>query len=82
MIDVVGTQKVEKHLYSNYLKKAREYLEGMKDELTNKRWNLAVLAGIHCTISACDALTIFFLGKKHKGIKHADAAKVLASRGA
>lgn len=79
MIDVVGTQKVEKHLYSNYLKKAREYLEGMKDELTNKRWNLAVLAGIHCTISACDALTIFFLGKKHKGIKHADAAKVLAS---
>lgn len=76
---MVGTQKVEKHLYSNYLKKAREYLEGMKDELTNKRWNLAVLAGIHCTISACDALTIFFLGKKHKGIKHADAAKVLAS---
>ena len=79
MIDVVEAQKVEKHLYSNYLKKAREYLEGMKDELANRRWNLAVLAGVHCTISACDALTIFFLGKKHKGIKHADAAKLLAS---
>ena len=75
---MVETQKVEKHLYSNYLKKAQEYLEGMKDELTNRRWNLAVLAGVHCTISACDALTIFFLGKKHKGIKHADAAKLLA----
>ncbi|MFQ6130230.1 MAG: HEPN domain-containing protein [Candidatus Hadarchaeaceae archaeon] len=71
--------QIEKHLYSNYLKKAREYLDGMKDELTNQRWNLAVLAGVHCAISACDALTIFFLGKKHKGIKHADAAKLLAS---
>lgn len=79
MINVVETQKVEKYLYSNYLKKAQEYLEGMRDELTNKRWNLAVLAGVHCTISACDALTIFFLGKKHKGMKHADAAKLLAS---
>jgi hypothetical protein len=74
-------QNVEKHLYSNYLKKAQEYLDGMKDELANMRWNLAVLAGVHCTISACDALTIFFLGTKHKGIKHADAAKLLASIG-
>jgi hypothetical protein len=40
---------------------------------------MAVLAGVHCAISACDALTIFFLGKRHKGIKHADAAKLLAS---
>ncbi len=76
---MVETQKVEKHLYSNYLKKAREYLDGMKDELASKRWNLAVLAGVHCAISACDALTIFFLGRKHKGIKHTDAAKLLAS---
>lgn len=75
---MVETQKIEKHLYSNYLKKAREYLDGMKDELTNQRWNLAVLAGVHCAISACDALTIFFSGKKHKGIKHADAARLLA----
>lgn len=76
---MIETQKVEKHLYSNYLEKAQEYFDGMKDELANKRWNLAVLAGVHCAISACDALTIFFLGRKHKGIKHADAAKLLAS---
>lgn len=76
---MVETQKVERHLHLNYLKKAREYLEGMKDELANGRWNLTVLAGVHCAISACDALTIFFLGKKHKGIKHADAAKLLIS---
>ena len=69
MIDTVETQKVEKHLHSNYLKKAQEYLEGMKDELTNKRRNLAVLAGVHCAISACDALTIFFLGKKQISTK-------------
>jgi hypothetical protein len=79
VINVAETQKVEKHLHLNYLKKAREYLEGMKDELANGRWNLTVLAGVHCAISACDALTIFFLGKKHKGIKHADAAKLLIS---
>ena len=75
---MVETQKVEKHLHSNYLEKAQEYLDGMRDELANGRWNLAVLAGVHCAISACDALTIFFLGRKHKGIKHSDAAKLLA----
>ena len=79
VIDVVETQEVEKHLYSNYLKKAQEYLDGMNDELANGRWNLTVLAGVHCTISACDALTIFFLGRKHRGIKHAGAAKLLIS---
>jgi hypothetical protein len=79
VVEVVETQKVEKYMYSNYLRKAQEYLEGMKDELVNRRWNLAVLAGVHCAISACDALTVFFSGKKHKGIKHADAAKLLAS---
>jgi HEPN domain-containing protein len=79
VVEVVETQKVEKHMYSNYLRKAQEYLEGMKDELANRRWNLAVLAGVHCAISACDALTVFFSGKKHKGVKHADAAKLLAS---
>jgi len=63
---MVEMQAVEKHLHSNYLKKAGEYLSGMKDELVKRRWNMAALAGIHCAISACDALTIFFLGKKHK----------------
>lgn len=76
---MVEGQRVEKHLYWNYLRKAREYLEGMKAELAGGRWNMAVLAGVHCAISACDALTIFYLGKKHRGIKHADAAKLLAS---
>ena len=75
---MVEMQAVEKHLHSNYLKKAGEYLQGMKDELVKRRWNMTALAGVHCAISACDALTIFFLGKKHKGIKHADAAKLLA----
>jgi hypothetical protein len=79
VVEVVETQKVEKHLYSNYLLKAKEYLEGMKDELADERWNLAVLAGVHCAISACDALTVFFSGRKHKGIKHSDAAKLLFS---
>ncbi len=51
----------------------------MKDELATGRWNLAVLAGVHCAISGCDALTIFFSGKRHKGIKHSDAAKLLTS---
>jgi hypothetical protein len=43
VVEVVETQKVEKYMYSNYLRKAQEYLEGMKDELVNRRWNLAVL---------------------------------------
>jgi HEPN domain-containing protein len=79
VVEVVETQRVERHLYLNYLRKAQEYLEGMKAELAAGRWNLAVLAGVHCTISACDALTVFFLGRKHKGIKHADAARLLSS---
>jgi hypothetical protein len=37
VINVVEAQKVEKYLYSNYLIKAQEYLEGMKAELANGR---------------------------------------------
>lgn len=69
--------KVEKHLYLNYLQKADEFLEGMRDELESRRWNMAVVAGVHCAISACDAMTIFYLNVKHKGMRHADAARLL-----
>lgn len=34
---MVEMQAVEKHLHSNYLKKAGEYLNGMKDELAKRR---------------------------------------------
>lgn len=75
---MIETQRVEKYLYSNYLKKADEYFKGMKDELNCKRWNLASLAAVHCAITANDSLCIFFLGEKHKGAKHSDAARLIA----
>lgn len=79
MADIVSTQKVEKHKYTSYLTKATEYIDDAKNALERKHWNGAVLSAVHCTISSCDALTVFYIGKKHKGIKHSDAARLLST---
>jgi HEPN domain-containing protein len=59
---------VDKKLYKNYLQKAEEMLEMAQYALGESKNNAAVMASIHCSISAMDALAVFYLGKRHSGI--------------
>ncbi len=68
---------MEKSKYKIYLQKAREFYDEMGDALANERWNAVGLNGIHCLISSCDALTVYFLGKRSASQSHEGAVKLL-----
>jgi hypothetical protein len=68
---------VEKGLYTNYLRKARENLEAAIESLKAQRWNAATMNAVHCGISATDALIVFMIGVRHAGERHEDAVTLL-----
>lgn len=63
--------------YRNYLRKADECFNSMNASFTNGDWNMAVIASVHCAISSADALTVKFLGIRHKGMRHEGVVKLL-----
>lgn len=69
---MVNTRPVTNQLYHNYLQKAEECLDSARDAFNKSNWNSSVISSIHCGISAGDALTVFFLGKRCAGERHTD----------
>lgn len=68
------TKDVAKALYVNYIKRAEECFNAAKNSFDAQEWNAASINAIHSCIAACDAMCIYFLGKRHAGEKHNDAA--------
>ena len=71
------TRNVDKSMYKNYLKKAREFLNVCDNSFLKEEWNAAVVNAIHAGISASDALTVFFKGVRHAGERHEDVIRLL-----
>ncbi|MFH1416589.1 MAG: HEPN domain-containing protein [Elusimicrobiota bacterium] len=76
MVPKHKTKDVAKSLYVNYLKKAEECFKAAKTSCASKEWNAATINAIHSCISACDAVCVYFLGKRHSGESHGDAVKL------
>ena len=70
------TSDVAKSLYTNYLKRAEECIHAAKNSFTTQEWNAATINAIHSCIAACDAMCVYFLGKRHAGESHGDAVKL------
>jgi len=66
------TREVAKSFYTNYLKRAEECLHAAKNSFNNQEWNAAAINAIHSCIAACDAMCVYFLGKRHAGENHND----------
>jgi uncharacterized protein (UPF0332 family) len=64
------TRDVQKSLYVNFLKKAEECFHVAKSSFTAEEWNASAINAIHSSISACDAMCVYFLGKRHAGENH------------
>ena len=64
---------VGKSFYVNYLKRAVECFHAAKRSLESQEWNAAAINVIHSCIAACDAMCVYFLGKRHSGENHNDA---------
>ena len=73
------TIKIDKAKYSGFLKKAKEFISSMEDDLAKERWNSACLNAIHSAISANDALLACFHGIRSISPKHDDAVRLLIS---
>ncbi len=73
------TRDVPKAQYSNYLKRAEECLSSARMACEREEWNSSAINSIHAVISLADCVCVYFLGKRHSGEDHNDAAKLFKS---
>ena len=70
------TRDIEKVLYANFFKRAIECLNASRTSFSNQEWNASTINAIHSCIAACDAMCVYFLGKRSAGESHGDAVKL------
>lgn len=64
------TEPLPKSRHLVYLARAKEFSGQMERASSEKAWNSVGLLGVHSVISACDALTILFAGRRWSGQTH------------
>ncbi|MFH1830004.1 MAG: HEPN domain-containing protein [Pseudomonadota bacterium] len=73
----IKSSAVEKSDASNYMKRAKELIESMRNNLIMENWNAAVIDGVHAAISANDAVIVSIAGKRCTSSHHIDAVELL-----
>lgn len=73
------TAVLPKARYVVYLARAREFARQMDRAATERAWNSVGLLGVHCVISACDALTVQRAGQRWSGQDHAGVIGMVRS---
>lgn len=79
MVPSFKTRDVAKSLYVNYLKRAEECFSAAKNSFELEQWNASAINSIHSVIAACDAMCVYFLGKRSAGDSHNDAVGLFKS---
>ena len=72
-------RQVERRAAAQYLKKAAEFFESMQQALQAERWNAAGLNAVHCAISACDAVLVFYTEQRSTSPDHETAVHLLSA---
>jgi hypothetical protein len=67
---VPRTEVLPKARYTVYIARAREFARQMDRAAADRAWNSVGLLGVHCVISACDALTVQRAGQRWSGQAH------------
>lgn len=76
----VRTKEIERIRASIYLQKAGEFFTSMKTAKENGDWDACGLNGIHCAISASDALLVNKAGIRSRGESHTDVVSLLEEK--
>ena len=71
-------RRVEKAAAARYLKKATEFFESMQHAATAGRWNAVGLNAVHCAISACDAVLVYYTEQRSASPDHESAVYLLS----
>jgi len=77
----IRTKSVLKDSYKVFLKKSEEFLDAARHSLSKGNVNAAAGCAAHSAISALDALTAFYLQRRHAGERHEDAIHLLKEKG-
>ena len=73
------TSDIAKSFYANYLKRSEECFHAARHSFQGAEWNACAINAIHCCIASCDAMCVYFLGKRHSGEDHNQAANLFKS---
>lgn len=76
----INSKKVSRERYAIYWGKAMEFFEAMVDAAQKQNWNAAGLAGVHCCISATDALLVKHAGVRSSSDSHQDVVGLLQAK--
>jgi hypothetical protein len=71
------TREVSKATGDIYYKRAIDFLDMMDMAMENENWNGVGLTGVHCAISATDAILASQKGIQNVSQNHADASALL-----
>src|SRR6185503_691781 len=78
MLTKKPTVAVTRERYVDYQRNAVHFAAAAASEVHNRRWNAAGVLYVHAAIAWCDAITIYFAGKKSAGSNHPQSAALLA----
>lgn len=73
----IKQKTVERSKYKIYFQKAAEFYQMMCQAEEIKKWHAVGLNGVHCVISACDAVVVFHLGLRSASSEHRDIIHLL-----
>lgn len=73
------SKKVPRERHGIYWEKAMEFFEAMVDASQKRNWNAVGLAGVHCCISATDALLVKHAGLRSSSASHQDVVGLVRS---
>lgn len=71
------TRSVARERHTTYLKKAQEFLRAAESSLLTGDWDAVGLNAVHSSISAADALLVYYGGVRSTGESHHDVAGLL-----
>ena len=73
------TEVLPKSRHTAFMARAREFAQQMDRAAALRAWNAVGLLGVHCVISACDALTVQRAGQRWSGQDHAGVIGMVSS---
>ena len=72
-------RRVERSRAIGFLRKATEFYETMRSAMQTKRWNAVGLNAVHCAISACDAMLVYYTEQRSASPDHERAVDLLSA---
>jgi hypothetical protein len=76
---VARTEVLPKSRHTVFIARAREFAQQMDRAAAHRAWNTVGLLGVHCVISACDALTVQRAGQRWSGQDRAGVIGMVSS---